>query len=533
MPDTLSDFERYELRENSAYQFEPDRRDFFRLLGGGIVVYFALASSADAQESGAARRGGGQGSLPQDISAWLHIGEDSKITVYTGKVEVGQNSRTALTQAVAEELRTPSSSIELVMGDTDLTPFDMGTFGSRTTPTMAPQLRRVAVAARELLLDIAAERWQAAPADLRIDNGKVVHPDNRKSLTFGELTKGKTLAKAIGHEPVSKPLGESVPKVNGHDTVTGAHRLCVRYSAARNAVWQGAAPSCFLRNVVVRRYQTGRQHPRSGSGPRWGLCRSVRAGPGHSDRAIEAIRANWKTQPQPSGKDLFSYLKQNPEEAARPAKQLGSMEAGMQSAAHKLEASYNIAYIAHVPLEPRAAVAEWTDGKLTVWTGTQRPFGVRDELAQAFHIPEDRVRVIMPDTGSAYGGKHTGECAIEAARLAKAAGKPVKLTLDPRGRDDVGVLPSGGRDRYQSWRRQRRNDHGLGVSQLQLRRVGHRSPIRGREPGHPDFTRPSRLCGRAPIADWRLRRITSPASRTLTIWPMRPVSIRWSSATRI
>src|SRR5262249_38937046 len=77
--------------------------------------------------------------------------------------------------------------------------------------------------------------------------------------------------------------------------------------------------------------------------------------------------------------------------------------------------------------EPRAEVAEWQDSKLTVWTGTQRPFAVREELASAFHIALDQVRVIVPDTGSAYGGKHTGDAAVEAARLAKAAGKPVKL----------------------------------------------------------------------------------------------------------
>src|SRR5204863_5865913 len=99
----------------------------------------------------------------------------------------------------------------------------------------------------------------------------------------------------------------------------------------------------------------------------------------------------------------------------------------MPAGARTFEASYRIPYIAHVPLEPRAAVAEWQDGKLTVWTGTQRPFGVRTELAEAFRMPEDRVRVIIPDMGSGYGGKHTGEQAIEAARLAKGAGKPVKL----------------------------------------------------------------------------------------------------------
>src|SRR5262249_22053830 len=106
---------------------------------------------------------------------------------------------------------------------------------------------------------------------------------------------------------------------------------------------------------------------------------------------------------------------------------VGSVEAGLATAAHKLQQTYTVAYIAHAPLEPRAALADWTDGKLTVWTGTQRPFAVRKELAEAFRIPEERVRVLVPDTGSAYGAKHTGECAIEAARLARAAGKPVKL----------------------------------------------------------------------------------------------------------
>src|SRR5581483_10576359 len=97
------------------------------------------------------------------------------------------------------------------------------------------------------------------------------------------------------------------------------------------------------------------------------------------------------------------------------------------NASKTLSQTYTVAYIAHAPLEPRAALAEWKDGKLTVWTGTQRPFGVREELAETFHISKDSVRVIVPDTGSAYGGKHTGDAAVEAARLAKAAGKPVKV----------------------------------------------------------------------------------------------------------
>ncbi|MGH9743480.1 MAG: xanthine dehydrogenase family protein molybdopterin-binding subunit, partial [Candidatus Acidiferrum sp.] len=148
-----------------------------------------------------------------------------------------------------------------------------------------------------------------------------------------------------------------------------------------------------------------------------------------AQKAIDAIHAEWKEIPQTSSKELFSYLKQN----AKPGRDdhsrriKGSMENGLAAAAHRLDATYTVAFIAHAPLEPRAALAEWSDGKLTVWTGSQRPFAVRDELASVFHVPESNVRVIVPDTGAAYGGKHTGDAALEAARLARAAGRPVKV----------------------------------------------------------------------------------------------------------
>ena len=103
------------------------------------------------------------------------------------------------------------------------------------------------------------------------------------------------------------------------------------------------------------------------------------------------------------------------------------MEEGLTGADFKHSKTYNIHYIAHVPLEPRAALAEWTNGKLTVWTGTQRPFGVQEELADIFKMKKEKVRVMVPDTGSGYGGKHSGEAAIEAALLAKEARKPVKI----------------------------------------------------------------------------------------------------------
>ena len=146
--DIVIEPERYEFFEGPAYRFELDRRSFLKAMGGGILVLCLLdrdADDAEAQPPGGGRQrgGGGRGgqSAPQDLGAWLHIGEDGKIAVYTGKAEVGQNIRTSLTQVVAEELHAPVASIHMVMADTQLTPYDMGTFGSRTTPSMSPQLR--------------------------------------------------------------------------------------------------------------------------------------------------------------------------------------------------------------------------------------------------------------------------------------------------------------------------------------------------------------------------------------------------------
>jgi nicotinate dehydrogenase subunit B len=412
--------ERYELFEVSAYQFELERRDFFKLLGGGIVLLLALPGAA--QESGGGRRGGN--ALPQEASAWMHIGEDSRVTFFTGKVEIGQNIRTSLTQAVAEELHTPPATVQLVMADTELTPFDMGTFGSLTTPTMAPQLRRVAAAAREWLIELAAAEWGVERGMIRVADGKVL--GGEKFASFGELSNGKNLVRTVGHETTAKPTGQSLPKVAVHEMVTGEHRYTSDLTRPGMLYGRMLRPAGFDARLTSVDTKAAEQIPGIRVVKDREFIGVVGAEPAVLPRAIEAIQAKWETPPQPSNKELFTYLKANVQEGRSPERNSVVAEA-LERADHKVEASYQIAYIAHVPLEPRAAVAEWSDDKLTVWTGTQRPFGVREELAKAFQIPTTKVRVIVPDTGSAYGGKHTGECAIEAARLARAAGKPVKL----------------------------------------------------------------------------------------------------------
>ena len=434
--------ERYELSREAPYRFELadlERRDFFKVVGGGLLIVFALKSTpaqqGAGQESGGGRRGAGQ-ATSDAIGAWLHVGEDGMVTVFTGKVEVGQDIRTSLAQVVAEELRIPLASVRLIMGDTDLTPFDAGTFGSLTTRVMSPQLRKAAASARELLIDLAAEQMKAERQVLVVADGRITNSSTSETIRFGQLTKGQKLMKAIGQGgPLTPPeqwkiAGKPVLKVNGREIVTGKHQYTSDIKRPGMVYGRVLRPSAF--GATLSSIDTKSAEAMSGvTVVRDGDFVGV-TGPSQraASQALAAIRAEWKTTPQVSDKELFDHLKkpqaerQNPR---RPDYSKGSISEGLAAAEQKLKQSYNVAYIAHAPLEPRAAVAEWVNDKLTVWTGTQRPFGVRSELASAFQVPETQVRVIMPDTGSGYGGKHTGEAAIEAARLAKAAGKPVKL----------------------------------------------------------------------------------------------------------
>lgn len=412
-----------------------DRRDFLKSLGGGILVLFASDAAGRAQESGAGHHWSG-GDLPQNVSAWLHIGSDGTITAFTGKVEVGQNIRTSLTQAVAEELRSTPRSVNLVMGDTAQTPFDMGTFGSRTTPTMAPILREMAASAREALIDAAAKAWGVDRKSLKVANGCVTNGASGRSARFGELAASVDWVRMAGRGDCVTPAsrwqvaGTSIAKVNARELVTGKHKHSSDHKVPG-----------MLHARVLRAPSFGAKLLSADSSAAAGMPGvlvvrdgdfvGVAAPSEHlAQKALEAIKANWQEQAQISNRELFSYIKANavePQPGRGGSNVRGSIQSGMQAANKTLKSTYTVAYIAHTPLEPRAAVAEWKNGKLTVWTGTQRPFGVRAELADTFGISESEIRVMAPDTGSAYGGKHTGECAMEAARLAKAAGKSVKL----------------------------------------------------------------------------------------------------------
>ncbi len=413
----------------SPQSYKLDRRDFLRVFGGGLIVCLG-GKNLLAQESG---RTFGTHDLPKEVGAWINIASDGKVTVFTGKIECGQNIRTSLAQVVAEELMLPFDAITMVMGDTDLTPWDAGTFGSQTTPNMGPILRKMAATARQTIVETAAKQWDCPADSLTVANGKVTDPHSQKSLTYGEITRGEKLVTTVPADlhliPAKdwKLAGTAVYKAQGRDFVTGKHEYPsdirlpgmlfgkVLRSDKVNATLVSADTSAAEKIPGVKVVRDG------------DFVGVVAPDAYSAEKAVAAIKATWKTAPQPSNATIFEYLKANPEGQPKPSPNEHENNQALAAAEVKLSKRYTTQYIAHAPLEPRAAVAKWEAGKLTVWTGTQRPFGVRDELVSAFKLTPAQVRVIQPDMGSGYGGKHTGETAMEAARLAKAAGAPVRL----------------------------------------------------------------------------------------------------------
>ena len=404
----------------------PDDGDaFFAAVGDGIV------SVLDPP----ARPGGGR----QPTGAWVHVGAGGRVTAGIGKVEGGQGTRTALTLLIAEEIGVPPAAIRLVMGDTAVSPFDMGTFGSRSMPDAGPALRAAAAGAREALREMAAERLGVAPAALALHESAAVCSDPERSVTYADLLCGVRRTLLAGPSTELTPTarwrtaGRDVPQAGHLDAVLGTKLFPSDLSLPgmlHGAVLRAPAYGARLRSLDSRRAEAmaGVTVVRDGAG----FAGVVAGDAASARRAAEALAATWDLTPQPARADLEAHLRSHPVDgegwAGPVCEQRGDPGAAFGAAALRLTATYRTAYIAHVPLEPRAAVAEWRDGRLTVWAGTQTPFNVRRQIAEALDLDTGRVRVIVPDFGGGFGGKHAATVALEAARLARAApGRPVRL----------------------------------------------------------------------------------------------------------
>ena len=402
-----------------------DEREWFDVLPPGLVV---------VHEPEPPREG-----WTTSSGAWLHVGADGLVTAFTGKVDVGQDNRTALSVIVADELRVPLAAVRLVMGDTDLCPHDRGTFGSRSMRDAGPHLRRAAAGARSALVRLAAARFGADPISLVALDGAVRDAAGDRAAVYGDLVRGLRRVEqvaagddALGGETAT--LAEhSAGRVTGPAIVTGAQRYpsdLVVPGMLHGRVLHPPVPGAALRRVDTAAAEAV---PGVTVVSEDGLVGVAAANPFLAGRALALVVAEWDRPALPSGDGLEAWLREHPIEdgvtwGGNFPRDAGDVEASLEVAPAYLAATYTTAYIAHVSLETSVALASWgDDGRLTVWTGNQVPFGVRAEVAEALGEPEERVRVIAPDAGGGFGGKQDGNLAVEAARLARAAGRPVKV----------------------------------------------------------------------------------------------------------
>ena len=463
---TLADIlEEHGLSPEMFGSLQMSRRRFLTIMGGGIAVLLTapmLRVFADAPTGRRVPRPVTR-ELPHEITGWLYIDAKGVVTAYAGKVELGQNVRTTLCQVVAEELRLRPQAVHMVLADTDQTPFDMGTFGSRSAPATVPPLRQAAAAARELLLTLAAEQLGADRSKLTVQDGRVTDPLTHRALGFGELTKGQELVQVIPTDLQGAPAtqwevaGKPVTKVDGADVVTGRKHYASDFKRPGMLYGKVLRPGAL--KTTLKSADTSSAEARPGVL----ICRDGNflavAAPAEAtaEQALAAIKAEWDHQPQLAAKDLYQHLRDTAGEPARGGVTQGSLQAGLAQAAITLKQTYTVSYVAHAAIEPRVALAEWgDDGRLTVWCSTQSPFGVRFTLAQTFGLTESRVHVIALDTGVGFGGKTPCQPAAEAARIAKALKRPVRVAWTreeemscnyyrPAGIIDIssGVMPDG------------------------------------------------------------------------------------------
>ena len=418
---------------------ELDRRDFMKIVGGGIVVFFAVEDPASAQQ-GPPPKMGGFGGPPggaADFNAYLRIGEDGKVTIFTGKVELGQGNMTALAQMAADELGVSLDSIKMIMGDTDLCPYDMGTFGSMSIRVYGPALRSAAAEARAILIEMASEQLKLPKEQLKVENGVIFAGDNKaQRVTFAQLAKGQKITRKLDKKPEVKPVSQytimgtsplrldAVEKVTGKAQYTGDLRMeGMLYAKLLRPPAHGAK----LKSVDV---SAAEKVAGATVVNQDGLVAVLHTDPEAAEKAVAAIKADWDMPALDVDENtIFDYLL-NKAPKPQQAERKGDLAAGEKAAAQLFEETYLNGYGAHGAIETHTAVAKFDGPKVTVWASTQAPFMNQGELARAAGVDSKNVRVITPYVGGGFGGKTYIPQAVDAVRLAKITGKPVQVAFN-------------------------------------------------------------------------------------------------------
>ncbi len=414
---------------------EMDRREFLKrmgILGGGIVVYFASGDTTYLSGQTQMPRS----STPTDFNGFLRIGIDERVTCLVGKIDMGQGTITSFPQIVAEELDVAYDSVDIIMGDTDLCPYDIGTFGSMGIRIHGVLVRNAACEARGVLKELAADYLRCPVERLQTDKGVVfdrANPDKR--VTYGTLARGKVIEKHLEELPPLKPpseftvMGKPYLHQDAYDKVTGKARFAgdIRLPGMLYAtVLKPPVHGARLRSVDMSQAKKIKDALVIQEDD---LIAVLHKYPDEARRGLKTIEAQYD-MPETGLDDenIYDHLLNVPVTPYTLSRK-GDITKGEDIAKEIFEEIYLGPYVAHAPLETHTATANVDNGKVTVWSSTQTPFPLQEALARTLGLPKEKVRVITPFLGGGFGGKSLpNREALEAARLAVLTGRPVQVS---------------------------------------------------------------------------------------------------------
>jgi nicotinate dehydrogenase subunit B len=403
------------------------RRDFLKVSGSGVFIFFTAGPLAAI---GPPQRGRG---YPSDFNAYLQIGDDGRVSLFCSKIEMGQGIITSMAQMLAEELDVALESIDMVMGDTRLCPWDSGTTGSRSTKFYGPPLRQAGAEARALLLQMASEELHVPAERLVVENGVIRdRMDEAAKVTYAELVRGKQIDRHLSDVSI-KPVSEH--RVSGKPVLRMDARLKVTGQAkfTGDLVLPGMLYAKVLRPPSHDATLVSVDVSRAGSIQgatviqEEGLTAVLHEDPDLAEKARALVSAKWDVpEPYVDNQSIFDHLKKIAPDG-RVYTEKGNLSDGHAAANQVVQSEFYNHYVAHAPIEPYTVLAEVKDDRATVWASTQAPFQVQATVAATLDIPEDKVHVRTPFVGGGFGGKKSGQQISEAVRLSKISGRPVQL----------------------------------------------------------------------------------------------------------
>jgi isoquinoline 1-oxidoreductase len=406
------------------------RRDFFKILGTGIIVFIRPWGALDLIGSPSEQARG----VPKDYNAFLRIADDGTVTCYTGKIEMGQGIITSLPQMMADELNVPLAKIRIVMGDTDLCPWDQGTWGSQSTRVFGQLMRTATAEARGALLELGSVHLGVPASQLEVIDGIISDTrDPKKTVSYAQLAKGQRIEKFLDVKPSMEDytkfieIGKSYNRTDSTLKVTGEAKYSGDMKLTGMVFARILRPPSHSAKLTSVDYTAAEKIAGTKVVKDGDFIAVINEDRDKADEAIVKIKAEYSFKEIPvNDKTIFEYMLKADSNASS-IKETGSIEEGQKLCDKTFDSEFHDPYLAHVAIETHTALAQLEGEKMTVWAATQSPFGLREGIMRELGLTADKVRVITPFVGGGFGGKGEYQQGVEAAKLAKMTGKPVML----------------------------------------------------------------------------------------------------------